>query len=498
VFVFTLVMVYACVGKLSGSISIAASPTTITIGESTTISGSITPASVGETVTIWYRETGKPWGILATVTTNETSHYSYIWAALVWGTYELKATWIGDIYAAESSIIILDIKAPPVASFTYLPHTPIIGETITFDASASSDPDGTIESYAWDFDDGNTGNGVTTTHAYTTADTYDVTLTVTDNDTLTDTATSEITVSLQLQPPVASFIHSPTEPQANETVTFNASASYDPDGTIVSYEWAFGDGTNGTSEIATHTYADNGTYVVTLNVTDNIELSDTTSKEVRVGNRSPNATFTETAETVYRGEAITFDASASFDPDGNITSYSWNFGDGTDATGIMVNHAYEHDGTYTVTLTVTDDDGGTASKSATKTVSNRPPIALFTQNATIVDIDELIRFNASDSYDQDGSILSYFWDFGDGTNATMAVLLGHAYTEDGDYTVTLTVTDDDGASSSVSSTITVKGSSGWPLYLIAGIALGITGLTGTAIYVIFGRKKRNSKRDHRT
>ncbi|MDH5780885.1 MAG: PKD domain-containing protein, partial [Candidatus Bathyarchaeota archaeon] len=308
VLVFTLVMAYACVGKLSGSISIVASPTTITVGESTTISGSITPASVGETVTIWYRKTGKPWGILATVTTNETSHYSYIWTALVWGTYELKATWIGDTYAAESSIIIVDIEAPPVASFTYLPHTPTIGENITFDASASSDPDGTIESYAWDFDDGNTGTGVTTTHAYTTADTYDITLTVTDNDTLTDTTTSEITVYLQLQPPIASFIHSPTEPQANETVTFNASSSSDPDGTIVSYEWAFGDGTNGTSEIATHTYADNGTYVVILNVTDNNELSDTTSKEVRVGNRSPNATFTETAETVYRGEAITFDA----------------------------------------------------------------------------------------------------------------------------------------------------------------------------------------------
>jgi len=745
-------MAYACVGKLSGSISIAASPTTITVGESTTISGSITPASVGETVIIWHRQIGKPWGILATVTTNDTSHYSYIWTALAWGTYELKATWIGDTYAAESSITTVDVKAPPAASFTYLPHTPTIGENITFDASASSDLDGTIESYAWDFDDGTTGTGVTTTHAYTTADTYDITLTITDNDTLTDTETKSITVSLQLQPPIASFIHSPTAPQVNEIVTFDASASSDPDGTIVSYEWVFGDGTNGTSKIATHTYADNRTYVVTLNVTDNHGLSNVTSKDILVLDAHPNATFTESAENVYTYEVITFNASGSYDPDGNITSYFWDFGDETNATSIIVEHSYADDGNYTVTLTVTDDDGATnnatatktvlnrspvasftesaeivypneaiyfnatgsydpdgnitsyfwdfgdetnatgvttehsyplegnytvtltvtdddnatgkataikealnrppvaifsestetayigeaitfnasdsydldgtivnyfwefgdgtnttgvivnhaydingtvnvtltvtdddgasnssastktilkneppvplftesaenvntgevitfnasgsydpdgnitsyfwdfgdgtsttgvtvdhayvdagaytatlvvtdddgktASKSAVKTISNRPPIALSIDDATNADVDELIRFDASGSYDLDGSILSYFWDFGDGNNATMCVIVDHAYAADGNYTVTLTVTDDDGASSSVSSTIIVKGSLGWPLYLVTGIALGIAGLTGTAIYAIFRRKKKKTK-----
>jgi len=489
---FTSIKVHVSTGKLSGSISITASPTNITIGENTTISGSITPASVGETVTIWYRGTGKPWGILATVTTNETGHYSYIWTALVWGTYELKATWIGDTYAAESSIITVYIKAPPAASFTYLPHTPTIGETITFDASASSDPDGTIESYAWDFD-GTTETGVTTTHAYTTADTYTITLTVTDNDNLTDSTTSEITVSLELEPPVASFIYSPTAPQVGEAVTFDASASSGPDGTIVSYEWDFGDGTNGTSEIATHTYTDSGTYVVTLNVTDNNELSNTTSQDVMVGNRPPNATFTESAETVYTGEIITFNASDSYDPDGDITSYFWEFGDGTNAADVTTEHSYPLEGNYTVTLTVTDDDNATDTTTAIKTVLNRPPVAIFTQNATIVDIDELIRFDAFGSYDHDGSILGYFWDFGDGTNVTMCVLLGHAYTEDGNYTVTLTVVDNNGASSSVSTMITVNSSSGWPLSLVAGIALGIAGLTGTAVYIIFRRKKENSK-----
>jgi len=98
----------------------------------------------------------------------------------------------------------------------------------------------------------------------------------------------------------------------------------------------------------------------------------------------------------------------------------------------------------------------------------------------------------SGSYDPDGFILNYFWDFGDGTNATMCVILDHSFAQNGEYLVTLTLTDDDGTSSSASATMTVKGSSGWPLYLIAGTALGIAGLTGAVIYIIFRRKRKTA------
>jgi len=444
VLIFTSIMVHVSTGKISGSISITASPPNITIDENTTISGSITPANVGETVTIWYRTGGAPWGILATAITNEAGQYSYVWTALDTGTYELKATWIGDIYAAESSIITVDIKASPMASFIYTPDTPIVNDTVTFNGSASSDLDGNIETYAWDFGDGKNETGVTTTHAYTTADTYNVTLTVTDNDTLTDTETKSITISPQLEPPVASFTYSPAEPQVNKTITFNASASYDPDGTIVSYEWDFGDETNGTNEIATHTYVNNGTYLVTLNVTDNHGLSNATSKNITVLYRPSIAIFTESAETVYTYEVITFNASDSHDPDGNITSYFWDFGDGKNATGIIVEHSYVNDGNYTVTLTVVDSHGTPHNATAIKTVLNRSPVASFTESAETVYINETIQFNASQSDDSDGSVEGYFWDFDDGTNDTGAVV-NHAYADNGNYTVTLTVTDNDGA-----------------------------------------------------
>lgn len=293
-------------------------------------------------------------------------------------------------------------------------------------------------------------------------------------------------------PPVANFSESAETVSTGEVIHFNASDSYDPDGYIESYFWDFGDGTNimVTSAFVDHVYADDGVYTVTLTVTDNDRSTATATSTKTVSNRPPVASLTENATTVLTGEVIRFDASGSEDPDGYIISYLWDFGDETTAFGGEVNHAYEDDGVYTVTLTVVDDDGATASKGAVKTVSNRPPVALFNENATIVNKGEVIHFDASESYDLDGDIVSYLWDFGDGTNST-DVTVDHAYAEDGNYTVTLTVTDDDGASSSMSETKMVeKEEVVWPLALLAAIGLGIAALTATLLYGLYRRRKK--------
>jgi len=275
--------------------------------------------------------------------------------------------------------------------------------------------------------------------------------TVWANDTSNNWNDTGILSLTPLQPPHAEFTYSPTTPYTGETVTFNATSSYDLDGYIVSYVWDFGDDTTGTGNIATHSYGDDGTYTVILNVTDDDGLSDTFSKDVTVLNRPPVASFTENATTVLTGEAIRFDASSSYDPDGSIASYSWSFGDGTNGMGVTATHSYADDGTYTVTLTVTDDDGSKSSANATKTVLNRFPVASFTESAEAVYTGEVILFNASSSSDPDGTIIKYFWDFGDGTNAT-GITTTHSYSAAGNYTVTLTVTDDDGATNSANAT----------------------------------------------
>ncbi len=164
----------------------------------------------------------------------------------------------------------------PTASFTATPA----GLTAGLNASASSDPDGTIVSYAWDFGDGTTGTGATTSHPYAAANTYNVTLTVTDDDGATGTSTQQVTVTAPPpnSPPTASF----TSSTNGLTASVNGSGSSDPDGSVVGWSWNFGDGSTGTGANATRTYAAAGTYTVTLTVTDDDGATATTSAPVVV------------------------------------------------------------------------------------------------------------------------------------------------------------------------------------------------------------------------
>ena len=181
---------------------------------------------------------------------------------------------------------------PPSASFTSSPSSPKVGETVSFDASASSDPDGTIVDYAWNFGDGSTGTGNTTTHSYSNAEQVTVTLEVTDNDGLTDTATKTITVRPldseieDDEPPVADAGND-RNVNAGSKVTFSAAGSTDNVG-IDSYAWDFGDGNSGIGETVSYTYGDVGNYTVTLTVVDAAGNFDTDTILVTVKEEAPD------------------------------------------------------------------------------------------------------------------------------------------------------------------------------------------------------------------
>ena len=343
----------------------------------------------------------------------------------------------------------------PEAAFTVSATSGQAPLLITLDSTGSTDPDGNIVQRSISWGDGSTTNnaGISVQHSYTEPGNYTIILTVTDDDGLTDTATVGIVVTASADsPPTARFTANPT---GGNTVEFDPSTTTDPDGPraneISAYSWNFGDGnTVVTSEpniVATHTYDAPGTYTVTLTVTDVALNTDVATAQVNsatgiTGNQPPTATFTATPTDL----SVEFDASASSDPDGSITDYDWNFGDGQTGTGVNPTHLYASPGNYTVTLTVTDTGGSQDSQVqvVSTSASNQPPQASLIQY-TWTSGEPYIELDASNASDPDGTIVEYRWSFDDGTPDQFGVTTNHTFPSNGTFEVTLTVTDDDGA-----------------------------------------------------
>jgi PKD repeat protein len=239
-------------------------------------------------------------------------------------------------------------NVPPTAAFV----TSANRLALNVDGSSSSDSDGSVTGWAWNFGDGATASGATASHTYARAGTYAVTLTATDNRSATGTVTKQVVVADNTSP-VASFTHAETFLRTD----VDAGASTDPDGTITGWAWNFGDGATAGTRTASHVYAKAGSYAVSLTVTDNDGATATTTETVAVtappANEPPNAVFTATASPL----SVAVNGEGSTDPDGTIAGWAWNFGDGGTATGATATHSYATAGTYAVALTVTDNQG---------------------------------------------------------------------------------------------------------------------------------------------
>lgn len=189
-------------------------------------------------------------------------------------------------------------------------------------------------------------------------------------------------------------------------------------------------------------------------------LTETVS--VSVGsNEPPTARFTFEPSVPRVGVPIEFNAGRSSDPDGRIVEYEWSWGDGTSPTitgSTRTTHTFTEPGTYTITLVVTDDEGGTGSTSLTIDLTNEDPIASFTFSPSSPTEGEAVTFDASSSLDRDGFISQYRWDWGDGTSPTISSSssVKHTFETAGSYSVRLTVRDDAGAEATETVTVTVS------------------------------------------
>jgi len=233
----------------------------------------------------------------------------------------------------------------------------------------AADSTGDISTYSWDFGDGTSSTGPSTSHTYTVSGTYTAILNVVDQAGATHQATTVITAQPNTAPPVpptAVVSSSTAAGNAPLKVTFNGTSSTTTDSSLVSYNWTFGDGSQATGETTSHTFTTAGTYYTKLTVVDSNGLSDSVNTPIVVigtapANEIPNASISTSQLQGDSTLIVSFDASQSSDPDGTLVSYNWNFGDGTTGSGQSVQHTYTSAATYSVSLQVTDDKGATAS-----------------------------------------------------------------------------------------------------------------------------------------
>ncbi|WP_459862934.1 PKD domain-containing protein [Endothiovibrio diazotrophicus] len=258
--------------------------------------------------------------------------------------------------------------APPVADFLVTPASGSAPLTVALDGRAASDADGGIVDYQWSSSDGQSASGQQASLTFSSAGDYTVTLTVTD-DQGESTTSESAQISVQARP-VASFTATPDSGAAPLTVTLDATASSDSDGRIVSYEWSSSDGQSTAGQTATMTFTGGGAQVVTLTVTDDSGNTSTAEQTINVSQDFyPVPRFTMSPGEGLAPLTVSLDASASSDEDGNIVDYRWVSSDGQITFGRNASLTFSSAGIYTVTLTVVDDQGLSATSDPVNAVT---------------------------------------------------------------------------------------------------------------------------------
>jgi len=401
----------------------------------------------------------------------QTITYTFIVA----GSHDvmLKVTDNEGATDTETKTLIVASAEPtgyPVANFTFTPISPSVNQIVTFTSNSyDTNANGYIVKEEWDLNnDGifeKTGHIVST--SFPQAGTYIITLKVTDNSNLQASISKQVIVVPVVPPtnipPKAEFVYVPTAPIVGNKVTFT-STSTDIDGIIVSQDWYVDGILVGNGYSLSQTFTSPRTYTVKLVVTDDDGAQDTETKYVVVKNATPTnippvANFTFIPVSPFIGDKVVF-TSTSYDVDGIIVSYKW-FVDGFFVGNQnKLNYSFSHEGTHTVKLVVTDNDGAQDFEIKSIVVKkivppvNIPPVAEFIFVPTNPVVNEQVIFTST-SYDVDGTIVSYKW-YVNGAFVGSQATLQKTFTNIGIYMVKLVVTDDDGAQDSTYKFIFVK------------------------------------------
>ncbi|MDD1771635.1 MAG: PKD domain-containing protein [Methanomassiliicoccales archaeon] len=389
----------------------------------------------------------------------DVTAYTFMKNDTYWVT--LTVTDQGGLIDSQAPFSVIIGDAGPTAIGNYTCTDPVLTENesaVQFISTNSiSYPDEIVE-WLWDFDDGSTSTDQNPTHVFADDGTYDVVLTVTDDDGSTDVS-NIIQVIVDDTSPTADFDVTTPSPKEGKTVQFDDSSLTPRD--AISWHWTFGDGGSSDDQNPAHIYADNGTYVVNLTVTDEDGDKDSYSIQVVIGDTSPTDVSIRTS-----GGQITFDeldeivfivnANTSWD---GIVSYSWDFQGTTFMEDVSTSsnftaHNYTSPGMVRITVRVWDNDSY-AQTYIEITIIDPAPDANFTYTIS----KGLVTLSAVTSLDteNDMPLLQYRWYIeGIWTSWSTDSSANHVFTASGTYSMKLEVKDDSGSVDSMTRSVTIE------------------------------------------
>ncbi|HEX5001054.1 MAG TPA: PKD domain-containing protein [Bacteroidia bacterium] len=351
------------------------------------------------------------------------------------GTYSVTLTVTSSNGCTSAITKQFTIHAPPVANFSA--QNACAGTQVIFN-DLSSSANGAISSWSWTLGDGTSSVAAAPVHTYNTFGTYNVSLTVISIYGCSGSTSSDITI-YPVPVPVISAVNN----CVYDPVSFNSITAVG-DTTLYNYMWTFGDGTTSAQDDPVHQYPGAGSYTVTLTMTTGNGCTATATSSVDIW-PAPDASFN--VANGCQGSSIQFNNTSTISS-GTISGYTWNFGDST-ATSTLVNpvHTYGAAGTYTVTLIATSNNGCTDTTTQQITVFPQPvPGFTYSQAAGC---GPLTVYFTDSSFVSSGYIVSWLWDFGNGSTSTLQNP-STVYTASGNYGVTLTVFTNNGCTETYS------------------------------------------------
>lgn len=347
------------------------------------------------------------------------------------------------------------------------PYSGTVGVPVFFSGSLRTSFGFGITQFQWDFGDGGSGSGRNTSHVYSRAGTYPVTLTVTDPSGLSDSATTTATIQGSVVP-IQVSADGPYSGALGTPVSFAGSVTGGPIGGILQFLWSFGDGTTGVGQVTTHIYRSAGTFPVTLTVS-------TTSGQTASAQSSASITQ---ALQVSAGISVVGAAGRPVPFSATVTGatspqFTWQFGDGTSGSGQVTSHVYNAPGNYRVTVTVLDlATGQQASDSISASISSALSVDANGPYSGVAGQPVALEATTSGVANP-----QYRWDFGDGTTGSTAAPT-HTYQSAGTFTIGLTVTDPS-TGQSASDTATALITAGGPVVSYAAGWNLVSGPAGT-------------------